>query len=90
MFGVVVAGSVYAKYYFALRSMSEQPNFRQRYMVMISVGPSVKRIEVSMSSCVLLLLSSNCCAERRCVCLLYTYPQESSNVLKNQLYSRSV
>jgi hypothetical protein len=37
---------VYAKYYFALRSMSEQGNFRQRYMATIAVGPSVKRIEV--------------------------------------------
>ena len=41
-------GSVYAKYYFALRSMNEQANFRQRYMFMIAVGPSVKRLEVRL------------------------------------------
>lgn len=76
-------GSVYAKYYFALRSMSEQGNFRQRYMATIAVGPSVKRIEVKW----LLVPGEAVEAVELTRCLPL---QDASNTLKNQLYSRSL
>lgn len=48
-----ISGSVYAKYYFALRSMSEKKNFRRRYISMMAVQPpNMRRISVSLLSCV--------------------------------------
>jgi hypothetical protein len=41
-----VSGSVYAKYYFALRSMSEKRDFRRRYNFSMQVNPpNMKRLE---------------------------------------------
>ena len=41
-----ISGSTYAKYYFALRSMTEKKNFRRRYNYMMQVNaPGAKRLE---------------------------------------------
>ena len=43
---VVVSGSVYAKYYFALRSLNEQRNFRQKYNYIMNINPpNSKRLQ---------------------------------------------
>lgn len=40
-----ISGALYAKYYFALRSMSERKNFRRRYMYIVNVNvPGSKRV----------------------------------------------
>jgi len=50
-FNLFISGSVYARYYFALRALNEQRSFRQRYMNMVggTAAPiaMVKRIEDS-------------------------------------------
>lgn len=51
-FNLYVSGSVYAKYYFALRAMNEQRSFRKRFMNMVGAGVTApiavtKRIEAS-------------------------------------------
>lgn len=41
-----ISGSVYAKYYFALRSMTEKKDFRRRYNYTMKVEPpNTKRLE---------------------------------------------
>jgi hypothetical protein len=35
-FNLYISGSVYARYYFALRALHEQRSFRQRYMNMVT------------------------------------------------------
>lgn len=46
-----ISGSLYAKYYFALRAMSERKNFRRRYMYVMNVhAPGSKRIAASSRS----------------------------------------
>lgn len=48
-FNLYISGSVYARYYFALRSLNEQRSFRQRYMNMVQQRAApvqiVKKIE---------------------------------------------
>ena len=39
-FNLYIAGSVYAKYYFALRALNEQRSFRQRYLNVITGATS--------------------------------------------------
>lgn len=50
-FNLFISGSVYARYYFALRALNEQRSFRQRYMNMVAAPGApvamVKRIEES-------------------------------------------
>lgn len=51
-FNLFISGSVYAKYYFALRALNEQRSFRQRYNNMVGAGVTApvavtKRIEES-------------------------------------------
>jgi len=47
MVGPLVVLDRYAKYYFALRAMSERKNFRRRYMLAMKVhAPGSKRIAV--------------------------------------------
>lgn len=45
-YNLYISGSVYARYYFALRSLTEKKNFRRKYnhMVMPQQAPSSKRI----------------------------------------------
>lgn len=67
-----ISGSLYAKYYFALRSMSERKNFRRRYMYIMKVNaPGGRRIAVRLllmlcacHACVHINRSVGCC----CVC----------------------
>mmetsp|Transcript_8877 Transcript_8877/g.15631 ORF Transcript_8877/g.15631 Transcript_8877/m.15631 type:complete len:460 (-) Transcript_8877:139-1518(-) len=41
-----ISGAVYAKYYFALRSLNESENFRRRYNYIIRVGaPNTRQVE---------------------------------------------
>lgn len=42
-----ISTSVYAKYYFALRALGEQADFRKRFMLTMAVAPSSRRIEQS-------------------------------------------
>jgi hypothetical protein len=37
-FNLYISGSVYARYYFALRALNEQKSFRQRYLSMLLMG----------------------------------------------------
>ena len=63
-----ISGSLYAKYYFALRSMSERKNFRRRYMYIMKVNaPGGRRIAVSL---LLMLCACHACVHinRSAVC----------------------
>lgn len=41
-----ISGSMYAKYYFALRSLNERRNFREKYNYMVQVdAPHSKQLE---------------------------------------------